>query len=209
MTETPTPKPQAAPAAVDVVDVEAPVCADAANQPHHSTYSLLATNQTDMIGHVAYALYKRDKLLYCQRVHERHGRAPTDAEVQGFIDSTHVRLESYRSEAEDLLGVFAAEAFDGQLQEEIARVEGEYRDKLEERRGFWKGVRENVVANLAAALITAGLILIVLLTRENATDHIASVLGYEPKQEQPQSPPSQPQPATPAPAQPTQATPAP
>ena len=45
----------------------------------HLTYGTLVKDEGDMVGHVAYALYKRDKLSFIQairrRPHSKHVRA--------------------------------------------------------------------------------------------------------------------------------------
>ena len=71
----------------------------------HSTYSTLVRGDADLIGHVAYALYKRDKLKFCDAFASKYGRRPSTDEVGVFIASSNLdtRIDGYRSQAETLL----------------------------------------------------------------------------------------------------------
>lgn len=84
----------------------------------HKTYSALVPKQDDLVGHVAYALYKRDKLKFCEEFAVKHGKPPGDAELEIFIHSANLttRLQGYRTEAERLLETMA----EYQLEDAIA-----------------------------------------------------------------------------------------
>ena len=71
----------------------------------HSTYSTLVRGDADLIGHVAYALYKRDKLKFCAAFATKYGRRPSTDEVGVFIASSNLdtRIDGYRCQAEILL----------------------------------------------------------------------------------------------------------
>lgn len=72
-----------------------------------------------MVGHVAYALYKRDKLSFIQAIRDEKGRAPTEEEVWAFIVSSNLglRIDAYRSEAEQALQVLSGELLQGTAEE--------------------------------------------------------------------------------------------
>ena len=105
----------------------------------HSTYSALVQSDVDMTGHVAYALYKRDKLKFCESFAASRQRAPSADELQVFIDSANLstRISAYRTEAEAALQDFAQEVLEVQLDEQEAafnaRLAGELRPPVRSR----------------------------------------------------------------------------
>lgn len=146
---------------------------------HHSTYASLVTVDTDMIGHVAYALYKRDKLRFCDAMSKKHSRPATKEEIQAFIDSSNVRLDSYRSEAEKLLEQFSEEVLRGVIDESIETQRKEYTRKLEAARPFWRAVLENFTANVAGLAVTALVVIVLYSSRVGLVPLLADIFGYQ------------------------------
>lgn len=110
-----------------------------------------------LIGLVAYGLYKVSKREWVVGFRERHGRAPNDAEYRAHVDShTGVVLDGYKSQATDIVGVYAAAV----LESEKPKIE---RDALKGSfsRSFWPSF-------WASMAFTAVLVMLVL---------IASTLG--------------------------------
>jgi hypothetical protein len=88
--------------------------------PGHSDIfdRLAASNETDLIGLVAYGLYQRRKRCWIKDFQARHGRYPTiderDSYSFGYRDDAIVSL---RREAEGVMAAFAEEAIQQQLPE--------------------------------------------------------------------------------------------
>ena len=128
----------------------------------HRTYSSLVQGDVDLIGHIAYALYKRDKLKFCDQYEKAAGRQPTREELDVFIRGCNLdtRLSGYRSEAEVLLERFA----EFQLEEAVAQLEDDYnkklRTKLQEGKSWLRVIGEALVGNVAVALVWATLVLV-------------------------------------------------
>ncbi|GAB3047176.1 hypothetical protein [Stenotrophomonas tumulicola] len=68
----------------------------------HLTYAKLVNDEGDMAGHVAYALYKRDKLKFIEAFRLEKGRHPSSVELEAFVVTANLalRVSAYRSEAE-------------------------------------------------------------------------------------------------------------
>jgi hypothetical protein len=68
-------------------------------------FQLLVTNDSDIIGLVAYALYKQSKLDWMRQFESERSRWPDDAELSSFIigEGTSRRLATYRHLAETAL----------------------------------------------------------------------------------------------------------
>ncbi|QEI08741.1 hypothetical protein FXN63_25005 [Pigmentiphaga aceris] len=159
----------------------------------HTTYASLVNADEDMIGHVAYALYKRDKLKFCDSIVALHQRPASASEVDVFIHSANLptRVESYRTEAEQLLERFSEAVLDvtlRQLQDEMNR---ELVRQLKESKSFSKAVVENLVANMLAIAVTALFVLILYASRIGVVPLIGDIFGFDVKEKtavvQPQS----------------------
>ena len=126
----------------------------------HTTYSALVQNNADLVGHVAYALYKRDKLKFCESFEVKHSRAASEDELSAFIHTCNLeaRLNGYRAEAEKLLETMAefqleeaVKEIDRQKTEELAR-------KLSESKSWLRSIAEAIVGSIVVALIWGALI---------------------------------------------------
>lgn len=85
-------------------------------------YSQLVEDRKDIVGHIAYALYKEDKIAFIGRYKEEHGgEEPTEEDLQPFnvISSTPNSLERYKFIASDTLFEFLMDS----LEEMKAEVE--------------------------------------------------------------------------------------
>ena len=88
---------------------------DPKNDPtakYNFIYSQLVEDQNDILGIIAYSMYKRQKIEYIRSIAEKFGREPTDSEFQNFyaISNSNSQLENYQSQAIALANQFLEEA---------------------------------------------------------------------------------------------------
>lgn len=146
----------------------------------HRTYSALVQADDDLVGHVAYALYKRDKLKFCESVRASEGRLATQEEIATFIRACNLdtTLQGYRSQAELLLERMT----EYQLEDAIAAVEAHAKDdllqQLKQARSWSRSVAEALLGSVAVALMWAALILIVYGNRIGFARLMKDVLGF-------------------------------
>lgn len=72
-------------------------------------YSQLVEDRTDIIGHIAYVLYKADKIEYISRFKDSHnGNEPNEEDIESFniISSTPNSLDKYKIIASNILQAF-------------------------------------------------------------------------------------------------------
>lgn len=72
-------------------------------------YKQLVENRGDIIGHIAYALYKEDKIEYIAKFKEEHnGNDPTEDDLKPFNDMscTTGSIDKYKFVASDILQSF-------------------------------------------------------------------------------------------------------
>jgi hypothetical protein len=119
----------------------------------HSTYSSLVEADDDLIGHVAYALYKRDKLKFCDDYVRKHNREPEVGTLQTFVDACNLetRLRGYRSEAEQLLQAMTT----FQLEDAVKAIEAEAKDEVLRQVTEAKSLRRLAGEGVFQSLITA------------------------------------------------------
>lgn len=157
----------------------------AASAPNsHATYAALVQSDADMIGHVAYSLYKRDKLKFCEATASKRHRPVTREELDVFIESANLptRLDSYRSEAENALQNFAQEVLTVELDGAEREFHRKLADELKVARSFWRAVGENLVANILAIAVTALVVLVLYGSRIGFVQLMGDVFGYEVKE---------------------------
>ncbi len=161
-------------------------------QAPHTTYSRLVQSDADMTGHVAYALYKRDKLKFCESIDASEQRPVEARELEIFIRSANLptRIDAYRTEAEKALRDFAQEVLNGQLVELDHEYQAKLAAELKAARSFWRSVGENLVANLLAIAVTALLLLIIYGTRIGFAPLLGDVFGYDIKERPAQTSPA-------------------
>lgn len=130
----------------------------------HRTYSALVPNERDLVGHVAYALYKRDKLKFCEEFLAKNGGIPAgDAELSIFIQSANLktRLQGYRTEAEGLLETMT----EYQLEDAIAQIQADSDEKLlrrlSEAKSWGRTIAEALLGSFAVAIFWAALVFVV------------------------------------------------
>ena len=86
-------------------------------------YRRLVQSESDMIGHIAYSLYKAEKISWIEE-HKaaNEGREPTEAEFEKYHDAccSGQRISNYRSMASGILQAFMGGSTDD-MAEQVAR----------------------------------------------------------------------------------------
>lgn len=82
-------------------------------------YEKLVVSEEDLVGLIAYGIYKRHKIEYITRIKEEQKREPTDEEFNAFFiaSTTSSQLEKYRSQAENMLLEMAGNITDNELRQ--------------------------------------------------------------------------------------------
>lgn len=72
-------------------------------------FSKLVKDKRDIVGHVAYAVYKFDKVAHIKKFKNEKGHEPTEAELKSFHESccNEARIDEYKSRAEGIINDFS------------------------------------------------------------------------------------------------------
>lgn len=147
----------------------------------HRTYSSLVQGDFDLVGHVAYALYKRDKLKFCDEARARSGTPPTSDEIDVFIRTCNIdtRLIGFRSEAERLLESFTEFQIEDVTKEIQRQADEALLEALSRGKSLWRVVGEALLGSVAVAVVWAGIVVIVLLNKYGPSHVIDIVTKVE------------------------------
>lgn len=121
-------------------------------------FSKLVENEHDLIGTIAYGIYKKHKVEFVQKIKDEEKREPTMEECKSFIaaSTTESQLENYRNQA----SVIFADAAGDMIKEEVMRFE---RDMLRNYKkeitaclpSNWKSVWLGVISGVVSAFLFA------------------------------------------------------
>lgn len=146
----------------------------------HNTYGLFVKDETDLIGLVAYSLYKSHKIAFLAQQHDRTGKRATQEEVDTFcsVYNTAPQVEMLRDRASDLLEVMTGAL----LQDAVQHINSEYDKKLvaelKEGQGWWKSLGQGVVGNFVFAGLLALLLFIAMSSQIGIIPTLANWSGY-------------------------------
>ena len=100
-----------------------------AEKQYNYIYSKLVSGSEDVIGLLAYSIYKQHKIEFIEDFKKKKGSAPTDADIVGFIMSSETpsQLEKYRESANTILSETVADA----VQNEMERISFDFQNAIE------------------------------------------------------------------------------
>lgn len=147
----------------------------------HKAYSSIVQGSDDLVGFVAYSLYKQDKLEFITKHQLDTGSAPTDSEVMAFCRTSSLPgpVSAYRAKATYLL----SEMYDDLLEETVTEIEEQYKAEmvaeLKKTHPFWAGVWQHLMAGLMSWAII-GFVILVLYGHQIGYKKLAiSFLGLD------------------------------
>lgn len=129
---------------------------------YNHIYKTLVKGPDDIVGALAYALYKEEKLQFITDFEQTHKREPTDEELACFHQTSNLpaRLASYQDRAQGLLEDFMDDVLATELIEQQQAIKDDaVIQAINQKYGFWRGVGQNVVAGFLATAITLGVTL--------------------------------------------------
>jgi hypothetical protein len=130
-------------------------------------YSKLVEGDSDLIGHIAYSLYKKSKIEYIEKK-KTDGEALTDAELMPFNDfsSSQSSIDSYKIKAELILQGFIENVLEEELESYKEQAVNQQSDILKNiikplTTGFWSNVLAGLLSAFIFALLLAAIAFII------------------------------------------------
>lgn len=94
---------------------------------YNVVYQHLVANDTDIVGQLAYCLYKQSKQKYLREFQRLNGRRPTDAELRIHVNCAELpALDDYRDKATQVMAEVLAQA----AQEKQDTLEEHFKNQL-------------------------------------------------------------------------------
>lgn len=156
-------------------------------------YEKLVVSEDDLVGLIAYGIYKRHKIEFITRIKEELKREPTDDECHSFFiaSTTSSQLEKYRSQAENMLLEMAGNITDNELRQYEADMLKNYRKEISSCmpsnwRSFFISIGAGIISALLFAII-AGLFYFIGETSDRSTHEKTKELIEKVKDQNPSS----------------------
>lgn len=117
---------------------------------YNHIFNELVADQDDILGQLAYAAYKRQKIEFIQAFRDKTGVDPKDEDLAPFHDISNGLSQRgiYRTQAAKLVKEFSAASLatevDGLRKFYSTKANNEIRSA---RPGFWKGVSQSLIGS--------------------------------------------------------------
>lgn len=149
-------------------------------------YSKLVEGETDLIGLVAYGLYKNNKIEYLQNFKKKNNREPFEEELDQFneLSCTESSLQNYVRIAEtninDLMNESIYQAVERQKSdfynnqtEEIKNIVKELKPKSP-----WEGFGMRILQSFIASILVASIIFLIIFIIKSSQEGLINTLKY-------------------------------
>lgn len=155
-----------------------------ANPPavlQRQVYKALVQNENDLVGLVAYALYKRDKIQFIRTIHGEVGRPPNQDQLDCFtiaalLDS---QIAALRTQSEKLLETFTEAMLEEAAEGIVAEYQSELTAELRKSKSWTRAAAENLIGNLLAFAVMALVALIIYGSKVGVVRMLGDAFGYE------------------------------
>lgn len=123
---------------------------------YNSIYEKLVRSEDDLIGLIAYAIYKKHKIEFVSDIKTKLDREPTDEECHAFFVSstTESQLLKYRNDAQALLSEVVANTTSEELERYESEMLAKYQSNIKQCLPPWW---ENVLWSVVASFVFSGM----------------------------------------------------
>ncbi|MCP3892037.1 MAG: hypothetical protein GY702_24680 [Desulfobulbaceae bacterium] len=149
-------------------------------------YGELIKGDDDLVGHVAYSIYKSKKVAFIQDFLDKKGTEAVENDLDLFHQTSLQHLDSYRLEAQKILHTYTqttlseyASSIEKQSADKVAAARKGYTDKLKTtierfKPSFLSGVFQSLIGSIAFTFFL-GFLLIVAFGAIHGTDGLLNL----------------------------------
>ncbi|EGQ9765640.1 MICOS complex subunit MIC60 [Vibrio alginolyticus] len=134
---------------------------------YNQVYETLVEDEDDLVGQIAYCMYKQNKQKYIRSFEEEHKRLPSDEELEVYVKCSEIpKLSLYEAQAEELISNTLSQA----VSEKELELNRQFEQKLKkfvydyEPAGFWErnffnhtsGAFSGLLGNLLTTVVLIG-----------------------------------------------------
>ena len=134
-------------------------------------YSRLVKSDQDVVGSIAYSLYKSAKISYIRKIEAETGSPISESKLQDYdrAQQTQEQIELYLDKANRLLAEFNQDM----LEAVVSHIEKEAADK----HSFWYGAWQSVVGAFVYSLLLALVALVLHFVKPGVLGAVIGLLG--------------------------------
>lgn len=126
------------------------------SKDYNFIYSELVQDDDDILGIIAYSIYKRQKIEFIENFKEQNKVPPTDKDLKSFnqLSNSQSQLQSYKLQAIDLSERFLEVALEAKAEEIEKFYENKYTQEVRNYRpSFWSGVAQSMVGSVVFVFV--------------------------------------------------------
>lgn len=133
----------------------------------HKTYSALVKDEEDLIGYIAYALYKREKLKFCEKCRQDSGTEPSKEEVATFVGIANldIRRSAYRDQAAALLESFAEIQLNDTVDGIVRGYEQKLAAELQKSKSWSRFIGESLLSSFLSTVLWVAVAAVFVFTK--------------------------------------------
>lgn len=119
-------------------------------------YEQLVKSEDDLVGLIAYAIYKKHKIEFITRIKKEKGQDPTEEECNAFFkaSTTESQLAKYRNDAQSILSDVVANTTNEELERYEREMLADYERRIKKCLPPWW---QNVFWSVIASFIFSGM----------------------------------------------------
>jgi hypothetical protein len=119
-------------------------------------YEKLVKSEDDLVGLIAYAIYKKHKIEFITRIKEEEGREPSQEECTAFFkaSTTDSQLTKYINDATSILSDVVANTTNEELERYEREMLADYEERIKKCLPPWW---HNVIWSVIASFIFSGM----------------------------------------------------
>ena len=126
-------------------------------------YKELVEDENDIVGHIAYSLYKSDKIKFIEDFKGKNsGEEPSEDDLKGFHEFCCLpsNIDRYKMQAISILQQFMSDTLSSttrQIEEDYVKSQNRHLKEVVAPLvpGFWKSIWQGIVSAFVFALIVA------------------------------------------------------
>lgn len=149
-------------------------------------FSKLVDSETDLIGLVAYGIYKNNKIEYLENFKKKYNREPSEDEIEQFNEnscsdgSIHNYLRIAESNITDLMNETIYQEVERQKMEFYNNQTTEIRNIVKDLKpkSPWEGFGLRVLQSFIASILVASLIFLIIFIIKSSQEGLVNTLKY-------------------------------
>ena len=155
-------------------------------------YTKLVHDDNDIIGMVAYGIYKKHKIEFIESIKREHGREPSEEEWHVFSISTNTesQLNKYISQADNTLATFVMNTAGEQIKTSERQMLEQYQSNIKAvLPSNWKTIGLSVLSSFIFSAVVSIALILGAFSEKDKASMVKSIVSSQ-SETVPSSPPA-------------------